>query len=115
MNEEATTADLTLRATSNGLYVDFNIHVIVNHYVGVGEHSFITTVYPNPTEGLLTLKIDKAERFEYQVFDLTGQLIISGQAQNGETTIDLSRYNKGVYFISLIWNEGRLIQKVVLK
>lgn len=115
LNEEAATANLTLRATSNGLYTDFNIHVIVNHFASVGEHPFITTVYPNPTEGLLTLRIDKIERFEYQVFDMTGQLIISGQAQNGKTTIDLSRYNKGVYFISLIGNEELLIQKVVLR
>jgi hypothetical protein len=115
LNEEAATANLTLRATSNGLYTDFNIHVIVNHFASVGEHPFITTVYPNPTEGLLTLRTDKIERFEYQVFDMTGQLIISGQAQNGKTTIDLSRYNKGVYFISLIGNEELLIQKVVLR
>ena len=115
LNENSAIADLILRATSNGLYVDFNIHVIVNHYVGVEEHPFIVTSYPNPTNGLLTLKINCDEQFEYQVYNPMGQIVLQGQSQNKETTIDLSNQDKGIYFISLIWNDKRWTHKVVVR
>ena len=95
--------------------MDFNVHVIVNQFVNVDEHSFNVIAYPNPTEGRLTLKTADVEHYEYQVYDLTGQLVLNGQSQGNETTIDLSMCNKGVYFLTVVWNNNQLIQKIVVR
>jgi putative lipoic acid-binding regulatory protein len=113
--EEGTEFDLTLRATSDGQYVDFNIHVIIVEVEGVGENTTDFMVYPNPTIGTLTLMVSDAQQFEYEVFDLTGQTIMRGNAVGQETRIDLGDCPKGMYFVSIVRNGNRFVQKVMVK
>ena len=113
--EEGTEFDLTLRATSDGQYVDFNLHVIIVEVEGVGENTIGFMAYPNPTIGVLTLMVSDAQQFEYEVFDLTGQTILRGNAVGQETRIDLSDCPKGMYFVSILRNGNRFVQKVMVK
>lgn len=113
--EEGTEFDLTLRATSDGQYVDFNIHVIIVEVEGVGENTTDFMVYPNPTIGTLTLMVSDAQQFEYEVFDLTGQTILRGNAVGQEARIDLGDCPKGMYFVSIVRNGNRSVQKVMVK
>ena len=113
--EEGTEFDLTLRATSDGQYVDFNIHVIIVEVEGVGENTIGFMAYPNPTIGVLTLMVSDAQQFEYEVFDLTGQTILRGNAVGQEARIDLGDCPKGMYFVSIVRNGNRSVQKVMVK
>ena len=113
--EEGTEFDLTLRATSDGQYVDFNIHVIIVEVEGVGENTIGFMAYPNPTIGVLTLMVSDAQQFEYEVFDLTGQTILRGNAVGQEARIDLGDCPKGMYFVSILRNGNRFVQKVMVK
>lgn len=113
--EEGAEFDLTLRATSDGQYVDFNLHVIIVEVEGVNENTTGFMAYPNPTIGALTLIVTDAQQFEYEVFDLTGQTIMRGNAVGQETRIDLSDCPKGMYFVSILRNGNRFVQKVMVK
>ena len=113
--EEGTEFDLTLRATSDGQYVDFNLHVIIVEVEGVGENTIGFMAYPNPTIGVLTLMVSDAQQFEYEVFDLTGQTILRGNAVGQEARIDLGDCPKGMYFVSILRNGNRFVQKVMVK
>ena len=113
--EEQAEADLTMRATSDGQFVDFNIHVIMNQVEGVGENTQGFVAYPNPTSGMLTLVIVDAQQFDYEVYNLSGQAVKRGSTVGQETCIDLGNCPKGVYFVSILWNDNQLIQKVIVE
>ncbi len=115
LTEEQAEADIAMRATSDGQYVDFNIHVVMHQVEGVEEDYYGFLVYPNPTEGQLTLTMEGAFGFDYHVFSLMGQCIMNGKVTGNETTLDLSHLNKGVYYISIEWNGNKLIKKVIVK
>ena len=115
LTEEQAEADIAMRATSDGQYVDFNIHVVMHQVEGVEEDYYGFLVYPNPTEGRLTLTMEGASGFDYHVFSLMGQCIMNGEVTGNETTLDLSHLNKGVYYISIEWNGNKLIKKVIVK
>ena len=107
-------ADLVMRATSDGQTVDFNVHVVLNEYVGVEEKQMSVDVYPNPCEGMLHLSLGNAESFEYSIYDLTGQIVVNGRSQGRETVVDMSHFPAGVYFISVIQEGNRFYNKLIL-
>ena len=112
-NEDAE-AQLLLRANSDGQFVDFGIHVMMNHYVGIGEDQVVYRVYPNPTQGQLHIAVNNDSAFEYRLFNLLGQLVFSGGAEGGTTSIDVSTCQEGIYFIA-VQQEGNVsIEKIVI-
>ena len=113
--EEQAEADLVMRATSDGQFVDFEIHVVMNQVVGVDENGSSFVAYPNPTSGTLTLTVADAQRFDYDLLNISGQSVMRGSAFGSEIQLDLGECPKGVYFVSIRWNGNRLIQKVVVK
>ncbi len=113
--EEQAEADLVMRATSDGQFVDFEIHVMMNQVVGVDENGSSFVAYPNPTSGTLTLTVADAQRFDYELHNISGQSVMRGSAVGSEIQLDLGECPKGVYFVSIRWNGNRLIQKVVVK
>ena len=113
--EEQAEADLVMRATSDGQFVDFEIHVVMNQGVGVDENGSSFVAYPNPTSGTLTLTVADAQRFDYDLLNISGQSVMRGSAFGSEIQLDLGECPKGVYFVSIRWNGNRLIQKVVVK
>ena len=115
MTEGQAEADIAMRATSDGQYVDFNIHVIMNQEEGVEESSMSLMVFPNPTNGMITIHLDERQIFDYEVYNLIGQCLLNGQAQNGSAQIDLSFCYQGVYFVALSSGGFRVIQKVVVQ
>lgn len=115
LTEEQAEADIAMRATSDGQYVDFNIHVIMNQVEDLEEELYGIMVYPNPTEGRLTLSIEGVSGFGYHVFSHIGQCVMNGEVTGNESCLDLSHLNKGVYYISIEWDGNRLIKKVIVK
>ena len=113
--EDGDEFDLVMRATSDGQYVDFNIHVIIKEMEGVGETTTSFMAYPNPTSGALTLFVANAQYFDYEVYNFIGQSLVQGTAVGQEAILDLGDCPKGVYFVSVNYDGNRMIQKVVVK
>jgi hypothetical protein len=113
----------TLVATSNGGYA-----VIVTNASGCSDTSECTIVdqvgiyfpesafiglYPNPTNGIVTLELPADDGAIANVFDSQGKLIMSiSNAKNGEQ-FDLSTLSTGVYTFRVTLNNLTHIQKVV--
>ena len=113
--EDEAEADLIMRAMSDGQFVDFNIHVIIKGVEGLDVNASSFMAYPNPTSGTLTLMVDDVQRFDYEVYSISGQIIMRGSAIGQETRIDLGDCPKGVYFVSILWNDNQLMQKVMVR
>ena len=106
---------LVMRATSDGQFVDFNIHVIIKGMEGVAENATSFVAYPNPTSGTLTLMVADAQQFDYEIYNMSGQAVMRGSTVGQETRLDLSNCPKGIYFVSILWNDNQLIQKVIVE
>jgi putative lipoic acid-binding regulatory protein len=115
LTAEQADAEIAMRATSDGQYVDFNFRVIMNYVEGLEEDAMAMLVYPNPTNGMITVHLDESQSFDYEVYNLMGQCVLNGQAQNGSAQIDLSSCHQGVYFVAVSWGGSRVIRKVMVQ
>ena len=72
-------------------------------------------VYPNPTQGMLTLSCGNAgPRLEYSLFNLTGQRVLTGTLE-GSVQLNLTGQPGGLYVLQLV-GEGQVItRKIVLR
>jgi len=58
-------------------------------------------LYPNPTNGIITVEIKNSEVGEVAMCDLTGRLIIIGFYKDKRIVLDLSSVKPGLYFLKL--------------
>ena len=88
-----------------------------NEIYAVGEQETVgnLSVYPNPTQGVVTIGIGEGSAFEYQVLDLAGRTIMNGKCLSPAMTLDLSGFGNGVYFISVKCDAKCLTQKVIVQ
>lgn len=58
-------------------------------------------VYPNPGNGIFNINLSSVEPFELDVYDVAGINIYhqSGNGTKRVVSIDLSRFNSGIYFV----------------
>ena len=106
---------IVMRASSDGQYVDFEVRVVMYILESVNENHKVMQVYPNPTRGLITIDFIESQWFEYTVYDLVGQSVMSGQARNSSAQIDLGACHSGIYFVAVTWEGKRVMQKVILQ
>lgn len=80
------------------------------------EYSFSNfEIYPNPTSGIFTVKLNKLSDAELCVYDLSGKCVFGKvQIKNLRLSIDLSNKPKGVYFIEVVSDKVKTIKKIVL-
>ena len=75
----------------------------------VNENAANVNVYPNPTNGLLN--IEGQGTMHISVSNLMGQKLMEAEAE-GNTTLDLSRYESGMYLVRIEYADGVMVQKV---
>ena len=74
-------------------------------------------VYPNPTSGSFKVIMPESIRHEntcYELFDINGAVISSGDIYEYETDIDVGDNPSGVYLLK-ITNGDDVISKIILK
>jgi photosystem II stability/assembly factor-like uncharacterized protein len=85
------------------------------------ENNFNLTVFPNPTNGLLTVNFysGKNENVNLAIFDILGKELFSEKDiySSGSFTkqLDISQYKSGVYFVKLQNKNGRIVKKIVIE
>lgn len=108
--------------TNDSLIQDFNVWSDAN-FSPVDTCSYLTNttnvalldneliIYPNPTNGLLNIKIDFPYRaLEINIFNLKGQRILTA---NNKIELDVSRFPKGLYFIKLNIDSEEIVKSIM--
>jgi photosystem II stability/assembly factor-like uncharacterized protein len=89
-----------------------------NTLVGVDRlPSFASEVklYPNPTQGLVTVELPEQTAFDYvRVFNTMGTLVFEKRQFVGTTTLDLGQQASGVYLLQIKNAEGVISKKLIL-
>lgn len=70
-------------------------------------------LYPNPTSGKIVVKAEMMNGIE--VFNALGQMILVKDVENDEVSLDLSSFGSGIYFISILTENGNFVRKINVK
>ena len=87
-----------------------------NDFTGIEsiEDNSNISLYPNPTKGIVTLDVI-GSTYSYEVMDITGKVILNNTtAVSSRTTVDMTNFPAGVYFVKVNTASGSYMQKVVL-
>ena len=122
--EVAGTYDVTLTVSDgeNSSTVTFPDYMIVNNCTAVEENNINRIfVFPNPNNGIFTVELGNVqdENATIKVLNSLGSLVYSEanvKAGNGlKTTLDLSRLNKGMYFLVIENCQGNTVKRIIIR
>ncbi len=86
-------------------------------FEGVPQHEApiadMMVVYPNPTQGEMTLNLEGLRR--YEIIDMNGKTVLQGQANGKRHTIDVSDLASGLYLVKAYNGQSWSISKVQVK
>lgn len=69
------------------------------------------TIYPNPSNGVFTIERDLfSENEQYEIIDITGKTIVSGELTERQSQLNLTDAQSGVYFLKVSNNVFRLLR-----
>ncbi len=90
---------------SNGCISSDTTIINIADGVGINDNIKISEVkiYPNPSNGIISIE-SPIDNLSYNIINITGQTILSNEINNRKTTINLSSFEKGIYFIQLKHN-----------
>jgi len=101
------------RFSNNGLSVINGVTMNSTGMAGVDLNEL--AIYPNPSTGIFNISNgSNISNTAWEVFDTMGQLITTGEI-TGTTTVDLTSYPRGLYFIHLKGSTGSRIEKLVVR
>jgi len=83
------------------------VGVIHSEQLSLSEFELGLEMYPNPTSGLVYIEFN--QEFEYQVFDSEGRILIE---KTKKSTLDLSPYQEGIYYIEFYSNNTTLVRRI---
>jgi hypothetical protein len=97
--------------TSIEIETDYGIFEIAVHInediLSVTELTAETKLYPNPTTGQFTVEGANVARVE--VYNLVGQKV--HEAEGKTVSIDATNWNKGIYLVNIIEENGAVVTK----
>ncbi len=103
---------------ATGCIVKLDVEVVFLDPTNVTEISEeALSLFPNPSNGIFTLRWDDYTAKELLIFDIQGRKILGQKIRGNETQIEvnLSRQNKGFYFIQLRTDRGMIYKKVTVQ
>ncbi len=67
-------------------------------------------VYPNPTNGILNVRVPESEKYEYSVYSVAGSLVQSGKLE-GDSKLYLNTRQTGHYYLLLLDKNNHRVMK----
>ena len=90
--------------------------IIVQTASGINENAvepFIVALFPNPTFGNLSVESELNEIAVYNLVDLNGKLLQSGNISRGINTLDVSSLPAGTYQVQIISSKGKVVKQFI--
>jgi len=71
------------------------------------------SLYPNPIDNLLNVSLGSSLVHRVEISAVTGQLVYSDLMDSSEYIIDLSNFEKGIYFVTIRSKEFIITKKII--
>ena len=91
-----------------------SLAVTVNN-VGFESTEILYSVYPNPTNGLLTVSVQGSDTITIKITDSTGRLVAFLNTHSGTSQLDLSDFEPGVYVVEIQGNNHSSKVSIILQ
>lgn len=90
--------------------------VLVNDTVGVEDFIIETniTLFPNPTEGVVNVRSDRAVISEIEIYNMMGKLVRRENVGDVQTLLDLSNAAPGTYILQMKLQSGDAVRKKLI-
>lgn len=89
--------------------------ILVDACLGLENNEMnAVSVYPNPTDGKLTLS-NVTGNTSFKVVSVSGQIVLNGMVSNTANTIDFSSFENGIYVLQLTQEQGLQTIRIVKK
>jgi hypothetical protein len=72
-----------------------------------------TNVYPNPTQGQLTVRNNDHIIRRVELMDITGRVVMSEVVNANIHTINRNDFSEGVYLMQVFFDDTRITKKVL--
>ncbi|WP_284284192.1 T9SS type A sorting domain-containing protein [Portibacter lacus] len=97
--------------------VDYDGTLAYSEVIKVDYDRVNVEVYPNPVTERVVISLPKfvQEASSFNLYDLTGKLIMQGRLDNKVNTIDLTNINSGGYFINVTHNNEIIHTQKLIK
>lgn len=109
---------LTVPSQSSGIEPIDVLQDLYDQFLTVNENPLIdkVTLFPNPAVNILKIQLDRSvSAKEYQIFDINGKLLLTQQIHAETSSIDVSQFSNGLYFLKLTANDAEITLKFVKK
>lgn len=80
---------------------------------GIGENSISAKVYPNPTQGEITVESESLSHV--RIVNAYGQTVYNAKVEGNQVHIDLSQMVKGIYTMHIETYGGQAVRKIVVE
>lgn len=81
--------------------------ITIIDYTGIDENSIVNLeVYPNPASSQITVSVPNSEASEVTIYSISGAMIQGATTFNNKTSIDVSNWESGIYFMN-VTNQGK--------
>ncbi|MEO1033335.1 MAG: T9SS type A sorting domain-containing protein [Bacteroidota bacterium] len=102
------------------IYFDYNFPIITNiaqtNYQALFTDEFVQNdvvkIYPNPAKNFVNLESSSLIE-SLKLYDIQGRLTFQQNLNSTETSINVSNYKSGIYFIGLYSAFGIMIQRLI--
>ena len=101
-------------SSSDSIYIDS--HVGINNI----NNKFLINIYPNPAKNVLNIEFnsDKKQNVIIELINITGKTVVKKSIKNivnYKSSIDVSNFNKGFYYLKIYNKEILKIKPVVIQ
>jgi hypothetical protein len=72
-----------------------------------------TNVYPNPTQGELTIRNDEFVIRRVELMDITGRVVMNKVVNSGIYIINRTDFSDGVYLMRVVFDDNQITKKVL--
>ncbi len=89
--------------------------VITSSNCGLANETFEmydVFVFPNPTTSNINININSTIK-TIELYDFQGRLLLSKTVNTNQTTLDVSGYSKGIYFVKVESEKGSNVEKII--
>jgi len=104
------TVTLKVEASNNCGQAEHSLSITVKNSTDVNEYGLEAKVYPNPTNGIVSIEAQGIQRLT--VVNALGQTLYDRETEGDKAQIEMNQFGVGTYLIRIQTNEGILVKRV---
>jgi hypothetical protein len=98
---------------SKGIFIDFSGGIASSFST---QKLIDVKVYPNPVKNELYVDLARnQENASMQLIDAAGRIVLEKQFQTKSTSINISSYDAGIYFIHIASEKGYVVKRIIIE